>query len=185
MCAAILPEEERFARNAVIMAQLVHESILHLNRAGFDTINPSIVGMASTIIAGIEKHSLITGFIEASHDKCWDRIKHRDERFFIENASDIFKVLPMDKVNLFRDLFMATDKNGKSIISDDLKMQLWDLFDSQVKISIKYVHKGRNPYSYSNGSSISNAYGRSFLDEVNMAHHAPTWNLELDFPLKY
>jgi hypothetical protein len=178
------PEEERFARNANIMAQLVHETVVQLNQAGYRTISPDLVSLAATIISGIEKHSLIQGFIGSSHHKCWDRIKVRDELFFVENASDIFSILPIEKVNLFKDLFLTTDANGNSVMPRALKDQLWDLFDTMVKISIKYVHKGRNPYSYATPEGVANAYAVSFMDDVDMAHHAPIWHIELDFPLK-
>lgn len=178
----VAPEEERFARNATIMAQLVHETVVQLNQAGYRTISPELVSLAATIISGIDKHSLIQGFIESSHAKCWDRIRARDEIFFVENASDIFSILPMDKVNLFKDLFLTTDAHGNSVMSRSLKDQLWDLFDAMVKISIKYVHKGRKPYSYSTATGMANAYGKSFYDDVDMAYHAPTWEVTLEFP---
>ena len=136
-----IPEEERFAKNTIIMAQAVHESIKRLYDSGYKTIDPNIIGFAVTIISAFDKNYLIQGFIEASHIKCWDSIKRRDEDFFIYNANDIFKHLPMDKVNIFRDLFLMKDSNGKSVISDSLKEQLWELFDAMVKISIKYVHR--------------------------------------------
>src|SRR3989337_4036015 len=101
---SIAPEEERFASNAIIMAQAVHESITRLYSQGYKTIDPNIVAFAATVISAFNKEHLIQGFIENSHEKCWDGIKTRNEVFFVENSRDIFKYLPMDKVNLFKDL---------------------------------------------------------------------------------
>lgn len=176
------PEEERFAKNTTIMAQAVHESVTKLYNAGYKTVDPALVLLAVTVISAFDKHYLIQGFIENSHDTCWDGIKKRDEIFFVENASKIFKYLPMDKVDLFKDLFLTKDAQGNSVVSQSLKNQLWDLFDAMIKISIKYIHKGRNPYSYPTPEGVTNTYGASFFDEVDLHRHAETWKVQLEFP---
>lgn len=176
------PEEERFAKNTTIMAQAVQECIQKLYNAGYKTVNPDLVALAVTVISSFDKHYLIQGFIDNSYKQCWDSIKERDETFFVENASDIFKYLPMDKVNLFKDLFTTKDAQGHSVISQSLKNQLWDLFDAMVKISIKYIHKNRGPYSYITPEGIMNAYQSSFYDEVDVMHHANKWSVKLEFP---
>lgn len=181
---SIAPEEERFSRNATIMAQAVHESITKLYNAGYKTVDPGIVLFAVTIISSFDKHYLIQGFIEGSHETCWDGIKRRDEVFFVENAGNIFKYLPMDKVNLFKDLFTTKDMNGNSVISQPFKDQLWDLLDAMVKISIKYVHKNRNPYSIQTNEGIVNGYSTSFFNQVDVGKHANIWGVKLDFPLR-
>lgn len=179
------PEEERFAKNATIMAQAVLEGVKCLYDAGYKTINPTTIELAVTVISAFNKHYLIQGFIENSHEKCWDNIKNRDEKFFIDNASSIFKYLPMDKVDLFKDLFLTTDAKGNSVVSQSLKNQLWSLFDTMIKISIKYIHKHRNPHSYFTDAGPRNAYGSSFFDEVNIAHHADVWKVQLEFHPNY
>lgn len=179
------PEEERFAKNTTIMAQAVLEGVKRLYDAGYQTINPTILELAVTVISTFDKHYLIQGFIENSHTKCWDNIKKRDESFFVQNASDIFKYLPMDKVNLFKDLFLTKDRNGNPVVSQSLKNQVWDLLDAMIKISIKYIHKGRAPHSYDTDEGPRNAYGSSFFDEVDIAHHASVWNVQLEFHPNY
>lgn len=179
---SVAPEEDRFATNTTIMAQAVSESITRLYNAGYKTVDPNLVQMAVIVISGFDKHYLIQGFIENSHEKCWDGIKSRNEVFFVDNAKDIFKYLPMDKVDLFRDLFFTKDSQGKNVISNSLKNQLWDLFDAMIKISIKYIHRQRAPYSYPTETGTVNAYGSSFFEEVDLAHHASVWGVKLEFP---
>ena len=185
MNTVVVPEEKRFARNISIMIKAVSDSITKLYNNGYKTIDPSLVTLAGSVITGFNDHYLIKGFIKSSHEKCWDSIRNRDEKFFIENSKEIFEFLPMDKVDLFRDLFLAKDSNGVSIISIETKTQLWELFEALVKISIKYVHKGRSPYSYSTPEGVKYAYGKAFFDNVDLSHHAPIWKVELDFPLNY
>lgn len=182
---SVAPEEERFSKNTTIMAQAVHESVQKLFNAGYKTVDPTLVSIAVSVISAFDKHYLIQGFIENSHEKCWDGIKKRDEIFFVENASDIFRYLPMDKVNLFKDLFLTKDPQGNSVVPQSLKNQLWDLFDAMIKISIKYIHKNRCPYSYQTNDTLANAYGASFFDEVDLSKHASVWGVKLEFPPNY
>ena len=179
------PEEERFAKNTTILAQAVHEGVKRLYDSGYKTINPSMVEMAITMISSFDKNYLIQGFIENSHKHCWDNIKVKDEKFFVENAKDIFKYLPMDEINMFKDVFTTTDANGNSVVSRSLKNQIWDLLHAMVKISIKYIHKNRSPYSYLTDNGPQNAYGHSFFDEVDISHHANLWEVTLEFHPNY
>jgi len=181
---SIAPEEERFAKNTTIMAQAVQECIQKLYNAGYKTANPTMIALAVSVISSFDKHYLIQGFIENSHKKCWDSIKERDEIYFVANAANIFKYLPLDKVNLFKDLFTTKDVQGISVISQTVKNQLWDIFDAMVKISIKYIHKKRGPYSYVTDTGILTAYSLSFFDDVDIKYHSTKWGVKLEFPPK-
>jgi hypothetical protein len=203
--AHIPPEEERFAKNTTIMIQAVHESISHVYNKGYKTVDPSLIAVAASIISAFDKHYLIQGFIEnsavnfvahetseaqASFEKkyltCWDSIKARDQEFFVQNASDVFKYLPMDKVNLFKDLFTTKDDSGNFVVPESLKDQIWKLFDAMIKISIKYIHKNRSPLSYvDSDGTVVNTYNSSFFDEVDLQRHAQVWEVVLDFPPNY
>lgn len=183
--AVVVSEPERFAKNAEIMANAVYDSIKMLYDRGYKTIDPIMVQLACNVIVAFDKNYLIQGFIEGSHEKCWDRIKVRDELFFIENAGGIFKNLPTENVNLFKDLFLTKDTNGNCVISQEVKNMLWGLFDAMIKISIKYIHKGKAPYSCESDGSIQCFYSAQFFDEVDISRHAKTWGVQLDFPQKY
>lgn len=178
------PEEVRFSTTTTQLAGLIYESVCKIRDLGYKTVDPQLVDMISKLIPVYDKKELIEGFITNSHVACWDSISKRDEEFFIKNAGEIFKYLPMDKVDLFKDLFQTKDSNGNNVIGEDLKNKLWRLFDSMVKISIKYVHKGRVPYSLDNGKEIISKYGLPFYEDVNITHHATLWKVTLEFPLQ-
>ena len=178
-------EEERFQKNAVILGSLVQKCVMDLNKAGYNSINPFIVSMATTLLASFDKSYLIQGFIENSHKLCWDQIKKRDEHFFTENAADVFKALPMERVNLFKDLFLTHDASGKSIVPQVSKDQMWDIFDALIKISIKYIHRDRQPYCQEIDGKIVKLYHASFFDEIDLVYHADLWKVKLEFPLNY
>lgn len=163
------PEEVRFANNATIMGHAISNGVNILNNAGYKTIEPIKVLFAVSYIESQGKedpHHLINLFILNSHELCWDKIKERDEKFFLENVNNIFSVLPSESVNLFKDLFLTVDKHGKSIISTQLKDQIWGLFDAMIKISIKYIYKQQiqDPGKYA---------------EVDLQKHAQTWDVKL------
>jgi hypothetical protein len=178
------PEEERFAKNAQVMGAAVHEAVVKLFRAGYKTVDPNLIGMANMIMGGFDKHYLIQGFIDNSHQECWDFIKHRDEEFFVANAGKIFQYLPTDKVDLFKDLFTTRDEQGRSVVSLELKNEIWKLFDAMIKISIKYIHKRRDPYAQHTSEGIIHTYGAQFYEHVELGRHAQTWGVQLEFPLR-
>jgi hypothetical protein len=177
-----IPEEQRFSINASILAQAVQDGVQTLYNQGFKTVNPKLIESVAMVITLFDKDYLIQGFIENSHQFCWDKIKERSENFFIDEANNIFRYLPIDKVNLFKDLFLTKDANGNNVVPESLKEQIWCLFDAMVKISIKYVHKKRLPISHSVNGTLRRAYRAPFFNDVDINHHSKVWGLELEFP---
>lgn len=178
------PEEERFSSNTTIMAQAVADGVQKLYDKGYKTVDPNLIRLAATLMSSFNKHYLIQGFIENSHGECWDKIKQRDEVYFMNNVSSVFQYLPMDKVNMFKDLFEIKDDNGNSVVPQSLKDQIWGLFDAMIKICIKYVHKQRAPYSDFTKDGVINDYNASFFDDVDVPYHSNKWGVILEFPPK-
>lgn len=181
----IPPEEERFSSNTNKLGEAIKICIRKLFDMGYQTVDLSLVEFAVIAIANYDKHALIQGFIKNSHAECWDKIKVRDEQYFVDNSAKIFAHLPAGEVNLFKDLFTTKDKNGNSVIEQEFKNKIWTLFDALVKISIKYVHKGRDPYVADVKGVATNAYSKSFFDDVNVQYHAINWNVILEFNIQY
>lgn len=179
------PEEERFSSNTNKLGEAIKLCINKLFSLGYQTVNPALVELAVSAIANYDKHVLIQGFIKNSHQECWDKIKVRDEQYFVDNASKVFSDLPAGEVNLFKDLFTTKDKHGHSVIEQNLKDKIWNLFDTLIKISIKYVHKRRDPYIADVKGVSTNAYSKSFFDDVNVSHHANNWKVMLEFNIQY
>jgi hypothetical protein len=164
-----LPSEEiRFANNVSVMGQAISTGINKLHKEGYKVIDPITVVFALSVIESHGKenpHDLIDKFISRSHEECWDKIKERDEKYFIENMSNIFNMIPQDSVNIFKDLFTTVDKNGCSVIPIQLKEEIWNLFDALIKISIKYIYK-QNKHN--------NKYSHIDLDR-----HCHVWSIKL------
>jgi len=177
----IKPEEERFADTAAQLSKAIHYNITNLYNLGYKTIDPNVILLISNAILFYDKHQLIQGFITNSHIQCWDKIRDRDQQFFVDNAADIFKYLPSGEVNLFKDLFTTKDQNGNEIVDNDIKIQIWRLFDAMVKISIKYIHKNRAPFSQKENDVTINYYDRIFFDDVDIKKHSDLWKVTLEF----
>ncbi len=178
------PEEERFFDTTVQLSKAIHYNITNIYNLGYKTIDPNTILLLSKGIEFFDKHQLIMGFITNSHSMCWEKIKERDEKFFVENANDIFQYIPSGEINLFKDLFTTTDVNGVNIIDQDVKNQIWRLFDQMIKVSIKYIHRHRAPYSQKGNDSIECFYDRSFFDDVDIVKHSKMWAVDLVFDPK-
>lgn len=157
-------EELRFAKNAIIMADAIHTGVQKLYDEGYRDVHPSMVEFARELIRQIEPHELIHGFIKNSHAECWDKIKERDEEFFINNVGKIFHHLPTDTVVLFHNLFMTKNDKNENVVSQDLKNSIWGLLDAMIKISIKYIAKHRKLQV-------------DFYTEVDLLRHSTMWNV--------
>lgn len=156
------PPEERFSKNAAIMAQAIYVGVKKLHDDHYKVVDPNLICLVAEIIKQYDPHKLITGFIKNSHETCWDKIYERDEAYFIEHAPKIFEMIPADTVHLFRDLFLTKDQHGQSVISESLKTQIWKLFDSNIKISIQYAH-----------------LHRELFPTVDVNKHAALWHINL------
>ena len=183
MSQPVPPEEERFSSNVTVMAKAVADGVSQIRAKGYDTVDPTVINLAVAVISGFDKHYLIQGFIENSHQQCWDKIKARDEIYFMEHVHEVFQYLPMEHVNMFADLFRVKDANGQSVVPQSLKDQIWGLFDAMIKICIKYIHKQRGPYSEVNEGEIEQYYQNEFSQQVDLVYHAGVWNVQLDFPM--
>jgi hypothetical protein len=159
------PEEERFSLVTANMIDAIQYGVSSLHKKNLTTIDPNNITFVGEFIKTLDKHFLIQEFIKKSHMH-WNKIKDRDESFFITHASEVFSFLPNTYIAMFTDLFTAVDKEGKKVIKQNLKDDIWDIFDAMVKISIRYTHKKR----------ISEV---DFIQNLDVQTHATTWKLQL------
>jgi hypothetical protein len=190
-----VPDEVRFYTNSKILLSAIREGFENLNKAGYQKVTTAQIEYGIIVFDAFDKHYIIQRFIKFSHPY-WDQILNKNERFFTENSSEIFKELSSERLGIFNELFTLKDKQGRNLVGDDLKDQIWDLFHHLVKCSIKYIHNKRLPYhhegnnfyetefllidrlAYKNpdGSIITN------ICDVEIDKHAKTWNVKLIFP---
>jgi len=176
-----IPPEDRFYKNILILSEILYNGFNELKNLGYTSLNPSMIDLVMNIISSFDKKYLITAFIKKSHEKFWDKIKLRDEEYFIENSHKIFDILPMKNLDVFKELYLSKDEKGNSIITDDQKDDIWNLLDALVKISIKFVHENRDPQSIVKDGKTLLKYNKEFLNDVNIEYHKKEWGLNLTF----
>ncbi len=177
------PEEERFITNVLDLTALVHELATICWDAGRKEVNPQLVAFAETYLESYNSVDLIETFIRHSN-KHWEKIRTHDEQFYIENAHTIFQHLPIktDNVNAFKLFFTAKDDNGEDIIIEDDRNAIWDIFESLVKISIKYIHRIRGVKLVSTKEGLRPAYIGKQFREIKVRELAKLWRIELPVP---
>jgi hypothetical protein len=177
-----ISEEVRFYDNMLGLTQLIQELTTACWEAGHEIIPPITLTIAEQYLKTYDKNKLVYNFIDFSH-KYWNEIKDRDENFFIEHANEIFRDLPLDKVNLFATLFTSKDKEGKYVIEIADREAIWEYFESLVKIGIKYLHRVRGPKIKQMPNGIKSVYEHPILQHVELKKHAKRWNVKLEgFP---
>lgn len=161
------PEEERFTKNAIQLIKAVHHGIEKLYNEGYQNVNPTILAMGIVLLSNdeLDKHSFIKKFIDKSHEKCWDKIKERDEDFFIKNIDNLFD-LSSTNVNMIKDLYSTKDKQGQLIVKQDFKDDVWLLLEAMIKCAIQYVYKRQQRDS-------------GAFKHVKIDHHMKVWKIKV------
>jgi len=171
------PEEERFRQNISDFTMLVRELLEDCSKRGTTTMDPNIIMVASAFMESYDPKTLLTNFVHYSYPY-WDKISKREEVFFRENCADVFKDIPMNHINTFKELF---NDEGDPVITDDDKEALWDYFDSFVKICIKYIHRQRGPKIRDIGKGPQRVYSRNEFPDVHLQKYAQTWDVKLEW----
>ena len=190
-------EEKRFITNVLDLAALVHELATICWDAGRKDINPQLVSFAENYLQNYDPVVLIETFIKHSFPNrskkddskyitYWDQIRSRNEIFFIENANTIFKSLPVDtsNINAFKLFFTAKDNNGNDIIVKDDRDAMWTIFESLVKICIKYIHRVKGYKLVSTEQGLRPAYLNNKFPYVKVREQAKLWKITLPIPGK-
>ena len=155
------PEEERFIKNALQLLKAVHYGIAKLYEQGYKNVNPNTLAMFIAVLGSdeLDKHDIIRKFIGKSHLH-WDKMKARDENFFIQNAAHLFD-FPTNAVDAVKNLYLTKDNQGKPIMTDEFKTDIWDLLDAMIRCAIQYVYK------------------HDGFSQIKIKDHIKTWNVKI------
>jgi hypothetical protein len=174
-------EYEKLHTNITTLSNLIHELIAKCFEAGYKDINPQLIGVASKYLDTFDKQKLMNIFIEHSY-KHWDKIKNREDSFFLEHAKEIFQYVPgSEHIESFKILYTAVDENGNRIIPQSDIDAIFSFFDSCIKICIKHIHKERNPYLKKENGQLIPHYTNKYCTNIRVVHYAKLFNLKLDW----
>lgn len=187
--------EERFHTNLVGLGELIFDLVTEVNAKGHNIINPEVVKLAVCLLYKLDHVTVINTFISGSNkldknghpvpfeEHCWTKIKARDRSFFLDNAGVIFHELPCDRIDAFSRMFSITDADGNPVVAKEDENEIWEYFESLVKIAIKYIHFKRQPQLVRRGTEEIRRYkANNFLENVDLSQHAKHWDLTLEFP---
>lgn len=187
------PPEERFHANVIGLGELIYDLVRKVNAKGHNLINPELVKLAVCLLGKLDHGAVINTFIHKSNNNargelvpfehhCWTKIKAHDRSFFLENAGEIFSDLPMNRVDAFSRMFSLVDSDGNPVVPEEDEAEIWDYFESLVKIAIKYIHNRRGPTLIRRGTEEIRRYNSDdFFSKVDIARHAELWNMDLEF----
>jgi len=187
--------EERFHTNLVGLAELIFDLVTEVNAKGYNIIPTKVVELAVHLLYQMDHITVINTFISGSNkpdekggpvpfeDHCWTKIKARDRRFFLDNVGVIFHGLPSNQINAFSRMFSLTDTDGNPIVAKEDENEIWEYFESLVKITLKYIHSKRQPQLVRRGTEEIRRYkADDFFESVDLAQHTRHWDLTLEFP---
>ncbi len=179
-----VPEEERFMTNIKDLIDLMHELITMCWDAGIKDVNPMMVSLAGNFVTSYNNVELIETFIEHTYLECWEKIRLKDEEFFIKHTDKIFGQLPVGKqhIDAFKLLFTSKDSDGEYIIVQEDRDAIFDIFGSLVKICIKYVHRVRDCHLVEKDGRMVPRYRYEKFPKIKVREHAKNWKIDLPIP---
>lgn len=175
--------EDQFKTNMIDLSLLMYELLQYADSRGYKVgVEPAMMRLATEFIKTLDQKRMIESFIEHSHVH-WDAIRKRDEQFFFENSTVIFGRLPVSEStkDSFKTLYTLKDASGQEVVGKDDRDAIWEFFESLVRLSIKHVHRGREPFLKVVGSERVPKYRKEFFRQVKLEHHAREWGVKLDF----
>ena len=176
------PPEETFKTNLEDLTDLCFDLLTLCQSKGVSVVEPGMMKLAKGFLQSQQSTILIESYIRHSHIH-WDSIKAHDERFFLENAGDIFKALPLSGsiTDSFRLLFTLKDRAGQDIVTDEYRDSIWECFECLTRLSINYIHKGRGPGLKLEDGEQKRKYSKKFFTEVDIIKHCKTWGIDRVF----
>lgn len=116
----------------------------------------------------------------------WDKINERDEKFMEENAFAIFRIVPAGNVNEFRKIFQSKNDKGEYIVGKEDRDIIWDYLETFVRISLRYIHDEREPYSIMVDGKKKFNYHVKYVRDIDLTYHGKKWEIQEKFlwPLK-
>jgi hypothetical protein len=183
----------RFQKNCIKMSSDVFTLIDRAFKRGETGTDPRLLQAAQLFFLNYDKmyniNKLPENFIYYSYPY-WDIIHSRDEEFFIKHAGSVFGEIPLkaNQLNAFKDLFTKKGTDGKPIINEDEKEDLWAYFVAFVKISIKdtiekrhknpkhlqFIERDEDDPQCGTGKKVKKTY------EINLEKYVKIFNVKLE-----
>jgi hypothetical protein len=157
---------------------LAEELIGMLKDDGLTEISPGLVKLVQGFLSNYDQDELIQKYIKYSHE-LWEKIYNKDEDFFISDAKNVFRDLPMGEVDAFKALFETNRADGTPAVTSEDRDDIWVYFFSFNTISIKYIHEMRGPVLMSKDGKMKPGYKNRFFPDVKLIKYSKLYGVEL------
>lgn len=188
---SIIPSaEDRFHQNVLGLAELIRDIVSDVQEKGFPVVSIQIIEFAISLLRHFPSKDVIETFINKANGSTttfethpFTKIFHKDRDFFLNNMDLLFGDLPPDRVKMFGAMFSEKDKQGNPIVPEEDEEEIWEYFQSLVKIAIKYVHEERQPLLVQEEHQEIRKYrNASLFPNFELAKHVELWEVMLSFP---
>jgi hypothetical protein len=167
-----LSPQDRFKDRLVQFIDFTKGLVVEANEAGIETpVSPFLLDLSKNFIAKEDSDKIITTFILRSFPN-WDRIKAHDLEFMKGEGLKAFHGIPEKNLKDFTALFNVVKPDGTKLLSAPIEVQLWDFFESLVRISVCYVHQQRKP------DPVTKKYTQNFFPDMKVRVQVEAWKIE-------
>ena len=189
---------QRYKDNVLNLCDLTKEIIVDIQSKGIKTkLQPALIDVGIMILENTSAEQMVEKFISSSHDYCveykienndphpyiWEKIRHKEEKFLLENINTILGEMSEDMLQSFTELFVLKDKKNKSVINPKHKEEMWKLIHGMVCITIRYIHEKRKPGDIEkevDGKIVkSRGYTVAFYSDIKIKSLAQKWELNI------
>ncbi len=165
------PPQERFKERLIQFIDFTKGMVLEANEAGIETpVSPFILDLSKNFIAKEDSDKIITTFILRSFEN-WERIRTHDLEFMKGEGLKSFYGIPEKNLKDFTALFDVVKPDGTRLLSPNVEVQLWDFFESLVRISVCYVHFQRKP------DPETKKYTANFFPAMKVKSQVELWKI--------
>lgn len=172
------------------LANVLKSIVTDVWEDGYRILDPAIIDAGLSYMGSkYSKEDVITTFISYSAG-CWDMILAKNEEFFKKEAWSLFKDIPEIAVKQFYNLFTmkSPDNQDEYVIGTSDREILWEYFFTMVRISLTYIHEGRQPrYKLveEDGKKKQVAFylNKQFFPQVDINYHCKNWKIHRRFVL--
>jgi hypothetical protein len=166
------PPQDRFKDRLVQFIDFTKGLVIEANEAGVETpVSPFVLDLSKNFIAKEDSDKIITTFILRSYPN-WNRIQEHDLEFMKGEGLKAFYGIPEKNLKEFTALFDVTKPDGVKLMTPAIESQLWDFFESLVKISVCYVHCQRKP------DPVTKKYTANFFPDMKVRVQVEAWKIE-------
>lgn len=168
---------DRFGENLQEFIALSRELLTKCYEEGKSSLHPIIVELAEKFLKKYDREKLVNNFISYSYEY-WMEIKKRDESFFDVHCGYVFRDLPVNYVDSFKNLLKAKDKNDVYIVVPEDRESIWVYLECLIKTAINHIHYMRKP-AMKDGKRI---YTANYCPNVVKIHR---WAETFEIPLEW